>query len=222
MQIRTITTPFFLNSSINCYLVKTSKGFILIDTGPTKKRKIIEKELEKSGCNKDNLRLIVLTHGDFDHSGNAVYLREKFKSSIAMHKDDSGMVENGNMLWNRSKQNLLVKIIFKLFFKLSRSDRFKPDLFIDNDFSLVQYGFDAKVLELPGHSKGSIGILTKSGELFCGDILENVKNPRTGSIIDNANLANESINKLKSLQINSVYPGHGQSFPMKLYIKLNR
>ena len=171
------------------------------------------------GCNIGNLKLIILMHGDFDHSGNAAYLRKKFKSQIAMHNDDSGMVEKGNMLWNRSKQNFLVKIFFKLFFKLTKSDRFKPDLFIDNDFSLVEYGFDAKVLEIPGHSKGSIGILTKSGEPFSGDLLENVKNPSMGSIIDNKDLANESIKKLKTLNINSVYPGHGQSFPMKLFTK---
>jgi len=219
MQIQTITTPFFLFSSINCYLVKIDDGFIMIDTGPTNKRKIIEKKLEKLGCNRENLKLIILTHGDFDHSGNAAYFRKKFKSSVAMHKDDSGMVENGNMLWNRNKQNFLVKIIFKLFLKLSKSDRLKPDLVLDKDFSLVQYGFDAKVLELPGHSKGSIGILTKTGEFFCGDLLENVKNPSTGSIIDSKDLANESIEKLRNLQINSVYPGHGQSFPMKLFTK---
>lgn len=219
MQIRTITLPFFINSSSNCYLVKTGNGFILIDTGPTNKRKVIEKELENSGCNKGNLKLIILTHGDFDHSGNAAYIRKKFKSPVAMHEDDSGIVEYGNMQWNRNKQNFLVKIIFKLFFKLNRSDRFKPDLFINNNFSLVEYGFDAKVIELPGHSKGSIGILTKDGEFFCGDLLENVKNPSIGSIIDNEDLANESIEKLRSLQINSVYPGHGQSFPMKLFIK---
>ena len=94
MKIKTITTPFILNVSINCYLVKTDNGFILIDTGRVNKRNLIEKELEKAGCYPGNLKLIVLTHGDFDHSGNAAYFRKKFQSQIAMHKDDSGMVEH--------------------------------------------------------------------------------------------------------------------------------
>src|SRR3989304_591120 len=113
MEIKTITTPFILNVSINCYLVRTSNGFILIDTGRTNKRNVIEKELEKADCNPGNLKLIVLTHGDFDHCGNAAYLRKKFGSQIAMHQCDSGMVEYGDMLWNRSKQNILTRMIFK-------------------------------------------------------------------------------------------------------------
>jgi hydroxyacylglutathione hydrolase len=219
MNVKTITTPFILNSSINCYLVKTSNGFILIDTGRNNKRKTIEKELENSNCHPGNLRLIVLTHGDFDHSGNASYLRKKFGSKIAMHRDDSGMVEHGNMLWNRRKQNILTRSVFRLFFRLGKSDRFKPDLYVDDGYDFSEYGFDARVLEIPGHSKGSVGILTASGELFCGDLLSNVGKPDIGSIIDDSDAAHASIEKLKSLQIDTVYPGHGQPFPMKLFVE---
>ena len=149
MEIKTVTAPFILNVSINCYLVRTCKGFILIDTGRSNKRKVIEKELESAGCHPGNLKLIVLTHGDFDHSCNATYLRKKFGSQVAMHKYDSGMVEHGDMLWNRNKQNILVRILSKLLFRLSKSDRFKPDLHIDERYNFFEYGFDAKVLEIP-------------------------------------------------------------------------
>jgi len=180
---------------------------------------VIEKELESAGCQRGNLRLIVLTHGDFDHSGNAGYLREKFGAHIAMHKDDSGMVERGDMLWNRKKQNILFRVIFKLFIRLSKSDRFKPDLYIDEGYDFSGCGFDARVLDIPGHSKGSIGILTASGDLFCGDLLANVDKPDMWSIIDDSVAAHASVEKLKSLQINTVYPGHGQPFPMELFMK---
>jgi glyoxylase-like metal-dependent hydrolase (beta-lactamase superfamily II) len=219
MDVKTITTPFILNVSNNCYLVRVSNGFILIDTGRNNKRNVIEKELESADCRPGNLKLIVLTHGDFDHCGNAAYLRKKFGSQIAMHKDDSGMVENGDMLWNRNKQNILIRIVFRLFFRLSESDRFKPDLYVDGGYNFSEYGLDAKVLEIPGHSKGSIGILTTSGELFCGDLLANIGKPDIWSIIDDSNAAYASVEKLKSLQINTVFPGHGQPFPMELFMK---
>jgi len=180
---------------------------------------VIEKELESAGCYPGNLKLIVLTHGDFDHCGNAAYLCKKFGSQIAMHKDDSGMVEYGDMLRNRSKHNILIRILFKLFFRLSRPARFTPDFYIDEGYDFSEYGFNAKVLEIPGHSKGSIGILTTSGELFCGDLLANVGKPDIWSIIDDSDAAHTSIEKLKSLQINIVYPGHGQPFPMELFMK---
>lgn len=219
LEINTITTPFIFNVSVNCYLVRTGDGFILIDTGRTNKRGAIEKELESAGCQPGNLTLIVLTHGDFDHCGNAAYLRKKFGTQIAMHKDDSGMVERGDMLWNRNKQNILIRIVFKLFFRLSKSDRFKPDLYVDEGYDFSGYGFDAKVLDIPGHSKGSIGILTASGDLFCGDLLANVDKPEIWSIIDDSVAAHASVEKLKRLQINAVYPGHGQPFSMELFMK---
>ena len=219
LEINILTTPFVFNVSVNCYLVRTGDGFILIDTGRTNKRGAIEKQLESAGCQPGNLTLIVLTHGDFDHCGNAAYLRKKFGTQIAMHKDDSGMVEHGHMLWNRNKQNILIRIIFKLFFRLSKSDRFKPDLYIDEGYDFSGYGFNAKVLNIPGHSKGSIGILTASGDLFCGDLLANVDKPDIWSIIDDSVAAHDSVEKLRSLQINTVYPGHGQPFPMELFMK---
>jgi glyoxylase-like metal-dependent hydrolase (beta-lactamase superfamily II) len=219
LEINTITTPFVFNVSVNCYLVRTGDGFVLIDTGRTKNRGAIEKELESAGCQLGNLTLIILTHGDFDHCGNAAYLRKKFGTQVAMHKDDSGMVERGDMLWNRSKQNILISIVFRLFFRLSKSDRFKPDLYINEGYDFSGYGFDAKVLDIPGHSKGSIGILTASGDLFCGDLLANVDKPDIWSIIDDPVAAHASIEKLKRSQINTVYPGHGQPFPMELFMK---
>ena len=219
LEINTIAMPFVFNVSVNCYLVRTSHGFILIDAGRTNKRGTIEKELVSVGCLPGNLKLIVLTHGDFDHCGNAGYLRQKFGIEIAMHKDDSGMVERGDMLWNRNKQSIPIRIIFKFFFRLSKSDRFKPDLYIDEGHNFSGHGFDAKVLDIPGHSQGSIGILTASGDLFCGDLLANVAKPEIWSIIDDLVAAHASVEKLKSLQINTVYPGHGQPFPMELFMK---
>ena len=219
LEINTIAVPFVFGASVNCYLVRTSRGFVLIDTGRTNKRGKIEKELVSKRCLPGNLQLVVLTHGDFDHCGNARYFREKFGAQVAMHKDDSGMVEHGDMLRNRRKQNILIRIVFRLFFRLGKSDRFKPDLYVDDGYHLSEYGFDAEVFHFPGHSKGSIGVLTVGGDLFCGDLLANVDKPEIGGIIDDKVAAHASVEKLKRLQIKTVYPGHGQPFPMELFFK---
>jgi len=217
LEIKTISTHLILNNYINCYLVKTDTGFILIDTGRASKRTKLEKELESAGCQPGNLKLIVLTHGDFDHTGNAAYLRKKFGTRIAMHYDDSGMAERGDMFWNRKNPNVLIRIMFDLFFGLRKSDRFKPDLYIEDGYDLSGYEFGAKVLHLPGHSKGSIGILTADGNLFCGDLFMNMNQPAPTSLVDDLAELNSSIGKLKSLKINTVYPGHGKSFPMSSF-----
>lgn len=200
---------------VNCYLIKTDNGHILIDTSWSNKRNSLEEKLESAGCKPGSLKLIILTHGDFDHTGNAAYLRKKYGAKIAMHYDDSGMVKCGDMFWNRKRGNILIKVIAGLF--LRKSDRFEPDIYTKDGYDLSEYGFNAKVIHIPGHSKGSIGVMTIGGDLFCGDLLVSNGKPSINSMIDDLAEANSSLNKLKSLKINTVYPGHGKPFSMDLF-----
>jgi glyoxylase-like metal-dependent hydrolase (beta-lactamase superfamily II) len=218
IKIISLSLPYKLGS-VNCYLIETDIGYILIDTGCSSRRTNLEKELESAGCKPGNLKLIVLTHGDFDHTGNAAYLREKYGTKIAMHHDDSGMVERGNMFWNRRKPNIIIRMMTPILFGFGKSKRFTPDLCIEEGYDLSEYGFDARVIYIPGHSKGSIGILTAGGDLFCGDLLTNMDKPVLNSIMDNSEEANTSVEKLKKLRINTVYPGHGKQFPVEMFIK---
>ena len=209
----TLSMPYKLGT-VNCYLVETEAGFVLIDTGSSNRRSELETELARAGCKPGNLKLIVLTHGDFDHTGNAAYLREKFGARIAMHRDDAGMAEQGDMFSNRSSVNALIRRMAPILFRFPRSNRFSPDLHIGEGDDLSEYGFDARVLSIPGHSKGSIGILTAGGDLFCGDLLENSKKPATNSIMDDPVACEASLEMLQGFEINTVYPGHGTPFPI--------
>ncbi len=210
-----VPLPFKLGA-VNCYLIRTGAGYVLIDTGDAKQRAFVERELASAGCPPAQLELIVLTHGDADHSGNAAYLRSKFGAKIAMHAADSGIVERGDMFWNRKKPNPLIGTLFPPLFGLSKADRFSPDSYAEDGFSLAGCGLNARILSIPGHSKGSIGILTDSGALFCGDLLINTNKPVLNSMMDDPLAARASVAKLQALEIETVYPGHGQPFPMKL------
>ncbi|MCL5961383.1 MAG: MBL fold metallo-hydrolase [Chloroflexi bacterium] len=207
---------------VNCFLIKADNGYVLIDSGVPSKRADLEKEIEKAGCEPGNLKLIVLTHGDYDHAGNCAYLREKYGTRVAMHNGDFGMVDSGDWNWNRKAKPDKAFIIFRIvsfFVRPSNFDTFRPDLIIEEDYDLSAYGFDAKVLHIPGHSKGSIGILTSGGDLFCGDLLYNIfGKPGIRSIDDLADFE-ASIEKLKMLDINTVFPGHGKPFPMEVFMK---
>jgi glyoxylase-like metal-dependent hydrolase (beta-lactamase superfamily II) len=211
---------------INCYLVKTGAGYILIDTGYPAKRAVLEEELEGAGCQPGNLKLVILTHGDIDHAGNCAYLRQKYGAKIALHSGDLGMVESGDMGWNRKARSDKFSILFRIMSLMTRFVKtgefvvFKPDLTIDEGFNLSEYGCDARVLHLPGHSKGSLGILTAGGDLFCGDLIYNFFG-KPGFICYINDLADHhaSIEKLRKLNIKTVYPGHGSPFPMERFMK---
>ena len=214
MKINIISNRFMLNNYVNCYLVKTDDSYVMIDTGMPNKRQVIEKEIENAGCHPGELKLIILTHGDLDHTGNAAYFRKKYGTKIAMHHDDVGMVEHGDMFWSRKNPNVIVKVLSNQFFGLKEVDRFVPDLTIEDGYDFSSFGFQAKALHLPGHTKGSIEILTCDNDLFCGDLLGNINNPSRFSLIDDSAEAEASIKKLKNLNIKTVYPGHGKPFPM--------
>lgn len=216
-QIRTISLD-----GTNCYIVKTDNSHILIDTGFPFQRSNLEEALEKEGCKPGNLKLIVLTHGDIDHTGNCAYLREKYEVKIAMHEGDTEMCMNDGKTRDRGKIPedfpllLLILWLIKGFLSFSYRqaiwgkpfDKFEPDILLEEGQSLAEYGFDAKILYTPGHSKGSISILTDNKELICGDLFSIA----FGRIIKSTN--EEGLKKLKELEINNIYPGHGKPFSM--------
>jgi len=214
--------------SVNCYLVKAEAGYFLIDTGWPAQRAALEKELRRLGCQPGNLKLILATHGDFDHTGNCAYLREKYRTQIAMHRLDSAMVEAGDMFINRKINNIsrLLLSIGTFFLGLSKFDKFKPEIYLDDGRDLAEFGLEAIVLHVPGHSKGSIAFLTPfshpSGAsglaLFCGDLLVNSGKPGKNSLVDDAVALDASVARLKELKSITIYPGHGRPFAVELVL----
>ncbi|MFC1921333.1 MBL fold metallo-hydrolase [Chloroflexota bacterium] len=208
-------------AGVNCYLIKTDDGYVLIDTGFSFGRGGLKKALEKEGCRPGNLKLIIITHGDFDHTGNCAYLQKKYGTRIAVHSGESEVIETGDMTLSRKqKQGLFARKLLR-FFGLIVYSRFEPDIYLEDGQELSEYGLDAKVLHISGHSTGSIGVLTADGDLFCGDLFKSGTEPVLFNI-DDSRAANGSVKKLKSLKIGTVYPGHGKPFQLEQFIKSNR
>jgi len=206
---------------VNAFLVKVKEGFILIDTGLAMHWEKLESELMSAGCLPDKLKLVVITHGDFDHTGNCARLQEKYKSKIAMHKDDLLMVEEGVSV-KRKVRTLRAKI-FVILRRLKRRkftfDKFKPDILLTDGQDLKEYGFNATIIHIPGHTKGSIGIITDDGSLFAGDIFTNRRKPDTATYIENSGELKNSLSRLKKMNIKTIYPGHGNPFEMESIIR---
>lgn len=217
LHITPIQLPLPLNiSQVNCYLVRNENSAFLVDTGMTNARHRLEIALDHLCSHPGDLKLILLTHGDFDHIGNAAYLRHKFNAPLAMHKGDAGMLENGDMFWNRKVKSAILKKVFPLIIRMDKCEQCAPDILLEDGDSLIQYGLDATVLNTPGHSTGSICILTGSGDLFCGDLLTSSSgSPKLNSMLYDVEAGHASLARLKALPIKMVYPGHGHPFAWK-------
>jgi len=214
VKITPITLNYFFE--MNCYLIKTDKGCFLIDTGIKKKRHQLEVELDNMGCKPGDLKMIIITHGHLDHVGNAAYLRDRYGVKLAMHREDVRMTESGDMFID-TKGGILIGFIGVLMrlFGLSEYERFIPDIFLENGQDLSEYGLLASVIHTPGHSKGSISILTDEGELFCGDIYGNAKKPEKTTLIDDQIMFEISVDKIRKLNSVRIYPGHGKPFDVE-------
>lgn len=204
---------------VNCYLIKTDGGFILVDTGIGALRERLARSLDAAGCGGKNLKLIILTHGDIDHSGNCAFLGEKYGAPVAMHAGDSAMVETGDMNADRKVNSRFMRFmqaIMKLTgaaAKMARDfEKFTPDILLADGQRLDAYGLDAKVMHIPGHTDGSIAVLLDSGECLCGDTMQN---NRSAIIVKHEGDLRRSLDKLSALNLKTVYPGHGKPFAWK-------
>ena len=176
---------------------------------------LLEKELLKASCLPDKLKLVVITHGDLDHTGNCAKLQKKYQAKIAMHPGDRAMAETGARLI-RKTHSFKVKV-FMFLHRLTRGktkfETFTPDLLLADNQDLKEYGLAARILHTPGHTPGSIAVLTDQGGLFPGDTISNSNKPDIGPFIQDDQELRDSLAKLKSLSARTIYPGHGKPFP---------
>jgi glyoxylase-like metal-dependent hydrolase (beta-lactamase superfamily II) len=120
------------------------------------------------------------------------------------------------MFAGRSSPKAVVKTLLPLLVRLPTADRFEPDVLLAEGSDLSDYGLGgARVVLLQGHSAGSVGLILEDGSLFCGDVMENRTAPKIGSIMDDVPTAEAALARLETMDVGTVYPGHGRPFQFK-------
>lgn len=200
----------------NCYLVSDGASGILIDTG---KKKYLDVVIE--ACKPYKMKLIVLTHAHFDHAENAAALGERFGVPIAMHRDDLNLIESNNNQFMSAK-TFLGKIVLSASLKgfaKGIMGAFTPAVFLQDGDDLTQYGIPAKVIGLPGHTKGSIGIDVGGKELIVGDALMNIFYPTISMLYNDEKAMLESAKKITGLGERIIYFGHGRPVQNRVWVE---
>lgn len=197
---------------VNCYLIYENGRGILIDTATTGYQKRILK-----ACRDIKVELIVLTHGHLDHAQNAAALSKELGAPIAMHEEDTRLIQD-NLSEPMQAHTFLGKIV--CFFSIESMKKnkmpvFKPDVFLKEGMSLMQYGINARVMQLPGHTKGSIGICVNEKYLFVGDALMHMFGVTPALLYGDQKKMLESATRLSYLSHHIIFVGHGK--PIKQY-----
>ncbi len=202
--------------NVNCYLVAGNDKAILIDAG---RRKYRDKILKKY---KDfHVILIVLTHGHMDHCQNAVWLANTLQIPIAMNKKDMNLIPD-NRKQHMLAKTFLGKIVLSISlssFKKDTLDVFEPTIYLKNGDNLNEYGVNAKVVELPGHTNGSIGLDIEGNKLFVGDALMNMFYPTVAMLYVDEQEMLESAKNIAEMGVKTIYFGHGKPKRNRKWIK---
>lgn len=208
--------PIVLGTIVaNCYLIEDENNFMLVDTGRTSKKKELLAAIESHGCHPCDLKVVIMTHGHFDHTGLGAYFQDDLGIPVIMHKEAALKVITGDMFYGDNKIPKWRKWLVNKLFAIKT---FTPTIQIEDDLDLTTYGFDGIITPTPGHSTGSLSLIFKDGHLISGDLFENVHAPKINTIMDDIDLAKKSYEKLSTYTIQKVYPGHGEPFD---FSKLN-
>ena len=191
----------------NCYIVSNGKKAILVDTGSGESYDTVLAE-----CSKYDMQLVVLTHVHFDHAENAARIAEHFNIPVALHKADIELFDSFD---NQPLKpyGVVGKVVLGLSLKVLRNTEIhKPEniVFIREGDSLSEYGINATILELPGHTKGSVGVDVAGESLIVGDALDNWIFPSTGHLYSDLDEIKKSAEKIRMLGRRTLYYGHGK------------
>jgi len=202
----------------HAYIIQ-DQGTIMIDGGAPKHAKTFSKSLENLSIKPEEVQLIVLTHGHWDHIGSAKEIKEITGAKIAMHQREKHWLESslkpmppGVTTWGH-----IFGGIIKVFLPLIHIPAADVDVvLVDEELPLAEYGIQGKVVYTPGHSSGSVSVLLETGDAFVGDMAMNKfplrLSPGLPIFAEDWAQLMSSWKQLLDRGVKTIYPSHGEPF----------
>jgi len=156
----------------SCYLIR-EEGLILVDAGVPNKAKEFLKKTEDLSLEPQDISLILLTHGHWDHIGSLHELKRLTGDAVAINHREKDWVERALKplppgIGLRGKVFAAVSQPVTLLVSFPGTS---VDIVLeDKGLSLESYGVRGEVLHTPGHTLGSMSLLLDTGDAFVGDL----------------------------------------------------
>jgi len=190
----------------NGYLVKTSCGLILVDSGDMEDESFdtVERALKLWGFDVRSVSHLFVTHAHFDHSSHAATFRSMGTAIVASQDTADAMAAADDRC---------------IGYAMAR--RFEPcqtDVVIHDDETVDVGGVAVRGIAAPGHARGLMvfEVIVAGQRLwFCGDLLkvgtecESVELGWPGGPDYDRPVYLETLRRLAHMECDTLLPGHG-------------
>jgi glyoxylase-like metal-dependent hydrolase (beta-lactamase superfamily II) len=177
---------------------------VLIDTGYIADFDATEKMITSLGVNLDDVCRIISTHCHCDHIGGNRIIQERSGCDIAMHRIGKHFIDtkdDWSTWWKYYNQ---------------KADFFNCTQALEDGYIIAVGPHEFRVIYTPGHSADGIVLYQpKEKILISSDTLWETDLPVITIRIEGSRALfslKESLEKIESLDVQWVYPGHGRPF----------
>lgn len=204
----------------NAYLICTENGNLLVDTG--RKSTFRSLRLNISSLNRElkSIVFLILTHSHYDHCQNAHKIQQEAGCRIILSAHEADYAHSGFTPLPEGT-NTFTRIISHLGKKHSQKvfkfSPFIPDILVEDDLDLKNFGFNIRIIHTKGHSKGSISVLIDNEIAIVGDAMFGFfKNSILSPFADDIPEMINSWGKLLKTDCQIFLPGHGKVISREL------
>jgi metallo-beta-lactamase class B len=207
---RIVGNVFYVGSNlISSFLIRTPAGNILLDTGPVEMLPQVIANIEKLGFKPQDVKLLLNSHGHFDHCGGFAEFKRRTGATVAASKLDGELMARGgktDFFWG---DDLAYEPI-------------KPDRIISDGGSVELGGVTLTAHLTPGHTKGctswsmQVNEAGKDYEVFflCGltaSLYKLTNNDKYPNIVDDER---NTLRKLRGMHADVLLASHGFYFDL--------
>ena len=207
------------NDIVAVYLIDTPEGVTVIDAGLAGHWKELVTELAAMGRSLDDIRGVVLTHGDSDHIGFAERLRRERGVPVYVHEADAARARgevSTKPAWGHVRIGPTARFLWYAMRKNGLRTTPVAEVVQVHDGDVLDLPGSPRIIGMPGHSPGSIAIHVPAVDaVFVGDalttrhVLTGEHGPQPAHFTDDPHRAIDSLQHLVGLGATWVLPGHG-------------
>ena len=219
-QSQSTVIPISLRG-VKAFLIKGTRP-ILVDTGNPGNEQQIVGALARNGVAPQDLSLILITHSHLDHFGSLAALKPQTAAKIAVQANDADALRDG-VNQELHPTSFLGKLFLKVIPQHKKFPGVQPDIIIEQQLDLAEFGVQGAAIATPGHTSGSLSLFLANGEAIIGDLIMGgifrPKAPHYPWFAADLDQVKQNIQAVLRRRPSIIHASHGGPFSLETLVK---